>query len=100
MPRMKTARAVQPLNALAAATSLRSAPAPHTEQPPQPPSSLWIPAAEAAAQLGLTIEALKARAKEGRLGFKEGGRWRFSPADLKRYTDAIESRYLRRFPRR
>ena len=97
MPRIKAARAVQTFAPSLAAPS-RPATQPHAEQPKVGP--LWITAAEAAAQLGMTIEALKARAKEGRLGFKEGGRWRFSPADLKRYTDTVESRHLRRFPRR
>jgi hypothetical protein len=66
----------------------------------QPAGPLWISAAEAAAHLGMTIEALKARAREGRLGFREGGRWRFSLADLQRYAETIEHRHTRRFPRR
>ena len=97
MPRITAAPAIRVFQPL-------PTPLPQSKQDPRPeqpaPGCLWIPASEAAAQLGLTIEALKARAKQGLLGFKEGGRWRFSSSDLKRYTETVEKRHLRSFPRR
>jgi hypothetical protein len=69
-------------------------PTPAVVQPHQ-----WISAAQAAAALGLTIEALKKRAKQGKIGFKEGARWRFSLADCQRYMERVEARYLKVCPR-
>ncbi len=100
MPRAKTAPAI--------ATDHVSEPTPRPKPTPRlaapaerpPAGPLWIPAPEAAAYLGLTLEALKGRAKQGLLGFKEGGRWRFSIADLQRYTQTVETRHVRSLPRR
>jgi hypothetical protein len=97
MPRAKAAPALPAAAAMAAQSVYRMAlpPAPIAVQPPHQ----WISPAQAAATLGVTIEALKKRAKQGKIGFKEGARWRFSLADCLRYMERIENRYLKTCPR-